>query len=73
MEPDDTNNLMLLCRLCGTFSDNMIDVLDGSSQSRNGVDLLDIIHNCLPVQVLKSPKKQKLMLQISLPHANVFR
>lgn len=54
MEPEDINSL---CRLCGTYSDKMIDVLDSyqdknsSKDQSNESNILEIIHNCLPVQV----------------------
>lgn len=52
MELEDINSL---CRLCGTYSDKMIDVLNGFQDSNESKDqstnILEIIHNCLPVQV----------------------
>lgn len=47
MEPEDINSL---CRLCGTYSENMIDIL-GDYQDKQPPTILEIIHNCLPVQV----------------------
>lgn len=53
MEPQEINSL---CRLCGTFSNNMIDVLSEYQDKpllKNQSNILEIIHNCLPVQVYK--------------------
>lgn len=51
MEPNEIHSL---CRLCGTFSENMIDVLNWHQDKpspANETNILEIIHNCLPVQI----------------------
>lgn len=50
MDPEDIHSL---CRLCGIFSENMIDVLM-NGPSKNEDNILEIIHNCLPVQVYRA-------------------
>lgn len=50
----EAEQISSLCRLCGTYSKNMIDVLNGYEDTQlieNQSNIIEIIHNCLPVQV----------------------
>lgn len=71
MEPQDINSL---CRLCGTYSEKMIDVLNHYREKQaqeyqsNEPNILEIIHNCLPVQVYIN---ERMFIRLSI-QCNLF-
>lgn len=50
----ESEDIYKLCRLCGTCSEKMVDVLNCVKKESNETsqpNILEIIHNCLPVQI----------------------